>query len=340
MTIFIEKTMSHLHISTHILTKRMTSHHGTSYQTLAISTHILTKRMTVRCTTCVRFKRYFNSHPHEEDDCEKYFDPENARLFQLTSSRRGWHRGHNVTAGCQHFNSHPHEEDDVKIIMSLISARHFNSHPHEEDDTHWIGAFRFFFISTHILTKRMTSCFVKLFIIWHISTHILTKRMTARWFWKRNRTNISTHILTKRMTVRSTLEVGYKTYFNSHPHEEDDNLPWFLQFRQVCISTHILTKRMTCCASFVCNRLKYFNSHPHEEDDHATQIPVIRGQYFNSHPHEEDDVRQLLLPLRIIPFQLTSSRRGWPFQVVSSSVGVLISTHILTKRMTYIQILR
>ena len=55
---------------------------------------------------------------------------------------------------------------------------------------------------------------------------------------------ISTHILTKRMTIGRELQRMHLMNFNSHPHEEDDNM--------VCksiedrdISTHILTKRMT-----------------------------------------------------------------------------------------------
>ena len=33
---------------------------------------------------------YFNSHPHEEDDCRKYPGSRLQNTFQLTSSRRGW----------------------------------------------------------------------------------------------------------------------------------------------------------------------------------------------------------------------------------------------------------
>ena len=106
------------------------------------------------------------------------------------------------------------------------------------------------FISTHILTKRMT---FSSYIFHHhspyfnshpheeddisdflyyrsksISTHILTKRMT-RYGRKSSRRNcISTHILTKRMTISKREEDGRQS-----------------------ISTHILTKRMTlsvlCC---------------------------------------------------------------------------------------------
>ena len=124
-------------------------------------------------------------------------------------------------------------------------------------------------------------------------------------------TNISTHILTKRMTVSA-----YAFTMLS------------------CISTHILTKRMTSSVPplvtgfvfqltssrrgwriallpFSCHN--YFNSHPHEEDDFQWPIIYIIINYFNSHPHEEDDVPP-----------------GF------NSAFLCISTHILTKRMTFL----
>ena len=55
-------------------------------------------------------------------------------------------------------------------------------------------------------------------------------------------------------------------YFNSHPHEEDDDLE---RTGKQCrgISTHILTKRMTQSVYWISSKKYYFNSHPHEEDD-------------------------------------------------------------------------
>ena len=77
---------------------------------------------------------YFNSHPHEEDD------------------KRGVARVATET----HFNSHPHEEDDDRGRKGKIHRGYFNSHPHEEDDEENCGLMQETFISTHILTKRMT----------------------------------------------------------------------------------------------------------------------------------------------------------------------------------------
>ena len=55
---------------------------------------------------------------------------------------------------------------------------------------------------------------------------------------------ISTHILTKRMTAVTTAALQNWRYFNSHPHEEDDEIIEQLEITK-SISTHILTKRMT-----------------------------------------------------------------------------------------------
>ena len=56
-----------------------------------ISTHILTKRMTGSVVRYRLIKNDFNSHPHEEDDQHLSQSPFSYRIFQLTSSRRGWH---------------------------------------------------------------------------------------------------------------------------------------------------------------------------------------------------------------------------------------------------------
>ena len=275
-------------ISTHILTKRMTSsrfristlseyfnshpHEEDDDRAIGlvnkqvISTHILTKRMTVSFAIflssisfqltssrrgwrihiiCLPVSRYFNSHPHEEDDkkndwkCRLHADisthiltkrmtcqqmiTDIYMIFQLTSSRRGWLCYFCQFFFCEYFNSHPHEEDDSILECINQEEHYFNSHPHEEDDF----AERLFTInrediSTHILTKRMTDdaeydIWAEVFQLtssrrgWHslrllnchanISTHILTKRMTGSVPGNPKGKSISTHILTKRMTI-------------------------------------------------------------------------------------------------------------------------------------------
>ena len=67
----------------------------------------------------------------------------------------------------------------VLAQSGLTAEEHFNSHPHEEDDwSKWKGESRKD-ISTHILTKRMTSFSAEWIESNSISTHILTKRMTC-----------------------------------------------------------------------------------------------------------------------------------------------------------------
>ena len=144
------------------------------------------------------------------------------QLFQLTSSRGGWHCSGVFAVEAWYFNSHPHEEDDLVFILQLYHIC----------------------ISTHILTRRMTTSQCKVIWIWTISTHILTRRMTSRligvvstvvfqltssrggWLWTEGKlvseTIISTHILTRRMTFHLGKSVQVLEYFNSHPHEEDD----------------------------------------------------------------------------------------------------------------------
>ena len=78
--------------------------------------------------------QYFNSHPHEEDDIND----------SASTNSNG------------NFNSHPHEEDDSFSFLHVGCLGYFNSHPHEEDDCSFLYSSTRSFISTHILTKRMT----------------------------------------------------------------------------------------------------------------------------------------------------------------------------------------
>ena len=123
-------------ISTHILTKRMTDSRTIYHCIEVISTHILTKRMTFPQVIA-----------------------QEMNIFQLTSSRRGWPRPPVwLYLPLKYFNSHPHEEDDGIPLLIPGYRLHFNSHPHEEDDSFSLLLFRdFTYISTHILTKRMTT---------------------------------------------------------------------------------------------------------------------------------------------------------------------------------------
>ena len=123
-------------------------------------------------------------------------------------------------------------------------------------------------------------------------------------------------------------------HFNSHPHKEDDGLcasVWFCML----ISTHILTKRMTTHDRLSVPHQSHFNSHPHEEDDYLFAHLLALHHHFNSHPHEEDDiVKGFCCLCRAISTHILTKRMT--FISTPFSGGNYISTHILTKRMTNI----
>ena len=103
--------------------------------------------------------------------------------------------------------------------MYLLCYFYFNSHPHEEDDVRIIILTNEYFISTHILTKRMTHGVHSLYRAEFISTHILTKRMTIPMSMNWNSRIISTHILTKRMTAILNKNNLFKiAYYISNKH--------------------------------------------------------------------------------------------------------------------------
>ena len=202
MTFYFHVLSPVLHISTHILTKRMTKITCNPSVSNNISTHILTKRMT----NFVELKNlvfdYFNSHPHEEDDCHNTLSP-----FLLYS----------------YFNSHPHEEDDCSNQSCQTNDLNFNSHPHEEDDNaHGFQKWRTN-ISTHILTKRMTMAGKNTIQNVGISTHILTKRMTVHLLEPGLMRYFNSHPHEEDDAVHHTF-LQAPSHFNSHPHEEDDNM--------------------------------------------------------------------------------------------------------------------
>ena len=120
--------------------------------------------------------------------------------------------------------------------------------------------------STHILMKRMTQLRSDKWTSFYFSTHILMKRMTISWssryssmsdfqltsswrgwlsrlFRAPRPFHFSTHILTRRMTQKQR-KLFAIIFFNSHPHEEDDQRRELRCLRQL-FSTHILTRRMT-----------------------------------------------------------------------------------------------
>ena len=108
-------------------------------------------------------------------------------------------------------------------------------------------------------------------------------------------------------------------YFNSHPHEEDDQMegPGKTAVHNETISTHILTKRMTALCSSP------------ESQTH-----------FNSHPHEEDDLYLVCCWRSLADISTHILTKRMTVRSTSGGSPPVISTHILTKRMTYIWIFK
>ena len=164
-------------------------------------------------------------------------------------------------------------------------------------------------ISTHILTKRMTKVSIKSFKKSVISTHILTKRMTdSRW--------ICAGIITFQLTssrrgwqIRADTTISI-SYFNSHPHEEDDTL-W---------------------PSYRLSWL-YFNSHPHEEDDRSGGIVAFITS-ISTHilTKRMTEIRYRKENYMNISTHILTKRMTKSGSIMFSKKD--ISTHILTKRMT------
>ena len=254
-----------------------------------ISTHILTKRMTgflpvlwwhgIISTHILTKRMTFSlSSTVSSNDA-----------FQLTSSRRGWH-------ALEHYSQH--------------FSKNFNSHPHEEDDfisTPFSGGN---YISTHILTKRMTTrIFVQirilrfqltssrrgwLFYFSYIFGIFIFQLTSSRRGWRTSHSAVAGAFLfqltsSRRGWPRRCLEWHGSRHISTHILTKRMTVCIWKFYFTTIISTHILTKRMTVRVALMLRPIGHFNSHPHEEDDCTHGIRPHRGKLF----------------------QLTSSRRGW-----------------------------
>ena len=88
-----------IYISTHILTKRMTIHH-VNHSCWTLFQLTSSRRGWHHLIVNHIIAKYFNSHPHEEDDWS------NSTWLHLI----------------EHFNSHPHEEDDIILSQDNITT--------------------------------------------------------------------------------------------------------------------------------------------------------------------------------------------------------------------------
>ena len=187
---------------------------------------------------------------------------------------------------------------------------YFNSHPREEDDASNFPRLIALSISTHILTKRMTE-YLLMFLFFCIF-----QLTSSRRGWR------STAYAGVNSTLFQLTSSRRGWHWTSSGSELD--IPFQLTSSRRGWHAHSPLLTVQGC---------HFNSHPHEEDDPASWIPRSSYRHFNSHPHEEDDSTPSTFCSTASIFQLTSSRRGWLHFRVRVNVYI-ISTHILTKRMT------
>ena len=125
---------------------------------LVISTHSLTRRLTPHTFRENVIKNNFNSQPHEEADKSSYISGRGQWYFNSQPHEEA--DGNTLmveTVQQPYFNSQPHEEADNLLVLPTADPGHFNSQPHEEADynTYYIGTCNI--ISTHSLTRRLTS---------------------------------------------------------------------------------------------------------------------------------------------------------------------------------------
>ena len=125
-----------------------------------------------------------------------------------------------------YFNSHPHKEDDMPLIPVTTMTYHFNSHPHKEDDDAAKTARKKLHISTHILTRRMTS--VPSSMIPVSKSFQLTSSQGGWQAAGDSKESWSAFQLTSSQGGwRRCIWDAHvlRLYFNSHPHKEDDVFP-------------------------------------------------------------------------------------------------------------------
>ena len=101
------------------------------------------------------------------------------------------------------------------------------------------------------------------------------------------------------------------------------------------ISTHSLTRRLTY--------ISRSQSHLHPISTHSltrrltvNKISVLQNnKYFNSQPHKEADGQSANSYIKRLIFQLTASQGGWQRINMLFSNKPNISTHSLTRRLTF-----
>ena len=144
--------------------------------------------------------------------------------FQFTVSQRDW------PISCLLWHNQKGistlKEADLHVLEEISTDQYFNSQPLKEADGYYQWVWQQHYISTHSLSRRLTSIWAIIFgIILHfnsqphkeadllerlfvnraidISTHSLSRRLTNAIFGCTPSFSISTHSLTRRLTFRN-----------------------------------------------------------------------------------------------------------------------------------------
>ena len=178
------------------------------------------------------------------------------------------------------FNSQPHEEADTLPCESSGNASVSTHSLTRRLTTFPVPCKYANNVSTHSLTRRLTSVCHRLLLSTSVSTHSLTRRLTTQIFQCFRFASVSTHSLTRRLTTLFRTVPTCQPRFNSQPHEEAD-----CRSRITCrfsiVSTHSLTRRLTILYRHYMAIYACFNSQPHEEaDGNFEQKYLLRNCIF------------------------------------------------------------
>ena len=258
------------------------------------------------------FILHFNSHPHKEDDCSCYKQCNRSIQFQLTSSQGGWQKQRRDIAVFRVFQLTSSQGGWHGRYGARGERRGFQL---TSSQGGWrcqrTEALRRFVISTHILTRRMTTCHAPVVSsTGHFNSHphkeddgdaLLLRPLFPHF-------NSHPHKEDDRHTSHHGTLVKY---FNSHPHKEDDgtwrfNLRQFRTF-QLTSSQGGWRKRLLLPQTYN----PYFNSHPHKEDDRTSSERITRPQEFQLTSSQGGWHHATSAAAVEKPFQLTSSQGGW-----------------------------
>ena len=234
----------YIEISTHSLTRRLTTSILENFISRDISTHSLTRRLTACWKRRRQWLCHFNSQPHKEADILWFWIPADTHYFNSQPHKEADNSLTDHLIRSPHFNSQPHKEADSFYTRLVLWYCYFNSQPHKEADINvWEKESKYISISTHSLTRRLTN-------VGYLSLPRLAFQLTASqggWRpkkWKkpwRSYFNSQPH---KEADHGSTDRSEPGLHFNSQPHKEADLL-W-------------MPSKMT---------RSHFNSQPHKEAD-------------------------------------------------------------------------